>query len=204
MIEDTRVFLIGGPSHAGKSTVANRMASKLGWSHISTDSLARHPGRPWKNEFREVPAQVADHYKTLSASELVTDVIRHYDSMWPIIEALVQKHAGDPSTCRVVIEGSALLPERIASMPGDKTAAIWLTADGKLLCDRIKASSRYDGLSADERLLVEKFVARNDLYNRRIMNLLGHFRLASIDVGSAASLDELAEQCLTVLSKQTF
>ena len=47
MDEDTRVILIGGSSHTGKSTAAREIAGRLGWSHLSTDSLARHPGRPW-------------------------------------------------------------------------------------------------------------------------------------------------------------
>ena len=41
-----RVLLIGGPSHTGKSTLAETLAAELGWNHVSTDSMARHPGRP--------------------------------------------------------------------------------------------------------------------------------------------------------------
>ncbi len=39
-------ILIAGSSHVGKSTFAARLTKALGWSLISTDSLARHPGRP--------------------------------------------------------------------------------------------------------------------------------------------------------------
>ena len=42
---ELRVILIGGSSHVGKSTLAQSLASKLGWRYISTDSLARHPGQ---------------------------------------------------------------------------------------------------------------------------------------------------------------
>ncbi len=52
---DLRVILIGGSSNVGKSILAQSLALKLGWSHISTDSLARHPGRPWKAEPKTVP-----------------------------------------------------------------------------------------------------------------------------------------------------
>ena len=45
-----RVILIGGTSHAGKSTLGLSLAEKLGWDYLATDSLARHPGRPWKNQ----------------------------------------------------------------------------------------------------------------------------------------------------------
>ena len=42
---DIRVVLIGGTSNVGKSTVADEVAAKLGFERLSTDSLARHPGR---------------------------------------------------------------------------------------------------------------------------------------------------------------
>ncbi|MEL7245323.1 MAG: 2-phosphoglycerate kinase, partial [Cyanobacteria bacterium J06573_2] len=45
--DKTRIILIGGSSHVGKSTLAQSLANKLNWNYISTDKLARHPGRPW-------------------------------------------------------------------------------------------------------------------------------------------------------------
>ena len=50
-----RVVLIGGTSHVGKSTASELLAGTLGWAHVSTDSLARHPGRPWKPAPEKVP-----------------------------------------------------------------------------------------------------------------------------------------------------
>lgn len=44
-LKQTRVILIGGSSHVGKSTLAQYQAAKLGWNYRSTDKLARHPGR---------------------------------------------------------------------------------------------------------------------------------------------------------------
>jgi 2-phosphoglycerate kinase len=43
-----RVVLIGGTSNVGKSTVAQAVAERLGFEYLSTDELARHPGRPWR------------------------------------------------------------------------------------------------------------------------------------------------------------
>ena len=40
-------MLIGGTSHVGKSTLGKALASKLGWDCVATDSLGKHPGRPW-------------------------------------------------------------------------------------------------------------------------------------------------------------
>ena len=80
------------------------MAKRFGWRHVSTDSLgggegeaqlglARHPGRPWKTEARSaVPQHVSDHYLSLSVDELITDVMGHYEKVWPRIEQLVVSH----------------------------------------------------------------------------------------------------------------
>ena len=56
------VLLIGGTSHTGKTTLAQSLAQQLDRDCISTDSLARHPGRPWKISDKEVPSHVVDHY----------------------------------------------------------------------------------------------------------------------------------------------
>lgn len=58
-----KVILIGGSSHAGKSTVAESLAAKLGWSYLSTDRLAAHPGLPLR---RPEPVSVQTTCKTHS------------------------------------------------------------------------------------------------------------------------------------------
>ena len=73
-----RVVFIGGTSHVGKSTLAESLAARLGWTRISTDTLARHPGRPWRPAPEKVPDHVAEHYLSLSVNELLKDVLRHY------------------------------------------------------------------------------------------------------------------------------
>ncbi len=60
MASEIKVLLIGGTSHVGKSTLAARLASSLGWSTRSTDQLARHPGRPWRDDASPLPADVVE------------------------------------------------------------------------------------------------------------------------------------------------
>ena len=80
---------------------------------------------------------------------MIADVLRHYESVWPAVEALVHTHATDLSADLLIIEGSAILPERVAAMhndnPNDNIRAFWLTADSLLLSARIHAASRFDG-----------------------------------------------------------
>lgn len=202
-----RVFLIGGSSHAGKSIVAQSLASRLGWSYRSTDSgFAPHPGRPWQVkqfEEREVPKHVADHYLTLSADELITDVLRHYrDIVWPLVKDLVTSHATDPSTCRLILEGSAILPELVVTLTFNNTAAIWLSASNELFEQRIYGSSKYETKSPREKKMIDKFLERTWLYNERMVRNVKRLGLAVIDVENAATVEELAEMSLSELEKQ--
>jgi adenylate kinase family enzyme len=103
----SRIILIGGSSHVGKSTLAEFIAAKLGWQCISTDRLARHPGRPWKTDSAEIPSHVAEHYLSLSPDELIEDVLSHYKNLWPRIRSILTEHL-DRSTTGLVMEGSAL------------------------------------------------------------------------------------------------
>ena len=196
------VVLIGGASHTGKSMLAIAMAKRLGWSHVSTDWLARHPGRPWATPERDaVPVGVAKHYLSLSVDELVADVMRHYDGMWERIEGLVRTHVSDPSSERLVLEGSAVLPERVAAAGLDGGTALWLTADGGLLESRIHASSGFRQGTAAEKELIQKFVARNRRYNELVMEAVDRLRLTSIDVGTVSSMDELTERCIGLVAR---
>ena len=133
-----RVVLIGGSSHAGKSTVAESHGiAKLGWSYLSTDRLAAHPGRPWRRTPGEkVMDIVAEHYLNLTVDELMQDVLRHYrDNVWPKVEDLYSSPIAlgrPPFRLLVKLEGSALWPEfatmDIGLRQGGRT---WLTADDR-------------------------------------------------------------------------
>jgi 2-phosphoglycerate kinase len=203
MVEKHRVFLIGGSSHAGKSTLAQLLASQLGWSYRSTDKLARHPGRPWQARPKQVPEHVADHYLSLSADELITDVLRHYrDNVWPLIESIVTFHATDFSTDRLILEGSAILPELVVTLTPNSIAAIWLTASNEFFEQRIYSSSQYETKSPREKKMIDRFLERTWLYNERMMDTVRRLGLVSLDVENASDVNELTGKCLSELREQ--
>lgn len=195
----TRVLLIGGPSNVGKSTLAATLATRLGWHVIATDSLARHPGRPWATVTKAVPEHVAAHYTSLSIDELIADVVRHYGSMQPQIRALVAAHASDAATARLVMEGSALWPEFIAPLRSDSVAALWLTASDDLLRTRIYTASQIEQATPAEKLLIDKFVGRTLRYNAMMRGAVARLGLHSIHVDATTSVDELSQTCVAVL-----
>ncbi|MDE2705500.1 MAG: AAA family ATPase [Gemmatimonadota bacterium] len=193
---DLRVILIGGSSHVGKSTLADSLAAKLGWTQISTDKLARHPGRPWPEP---VPDHVAEHYLSLSVRELIEDVLHHYKvNVWPQVEAIVTEIATDTSKERIIVEGSALWPEFVATLDVANLAAVWLTASDAVFEQRIRAASQYRTKSQRERRIVDQFLKRSLLYNAQMMDSVREHGLVSMDV-NAASVDELTEKCLSLL-----
>jgi 2-phosphoglycerate kinase len=138
--DKTRIVLIGGSSHAGKSTLGRSLATKLGWNYRSTDKLARHPGRPWaNNQAQSIPAHVTNHYKSLSVDALLLDVLFHYKkNVLPQIEAIVHAHLSNLSGDCLVLEGSALYPQLIKHLVEEKSVlGIWLNVSDRLLQNRI-------------------------------------------------------------------
>lgn len=162
-----RVLLIGGSSNAGKSTVASILGARPGWTSWSTDKMARHPGRPWPVVGQPVKPHVAAHYGTFSQGELIRSVLTHYRNMEPLIRRLVENHRRDGD--RLVLEGSGLLPETVATFDMPDVGAIWLTARDDTFRARIHRESGYDGLDAQGRALVDAFVGRTLLYNRHML-----------------------------------
>lgn len=179
---ETKIILIGGTSHAGKSTFAQNLAVKLGWNYLSTDKLARHPGRPWIQENKKmIPEHVVEHYKNLSPEELFIDVISHYQkNVLPQAENIVNSQE------YLIIEGSALYPELVKNLVCENgVKAIWLTASEQFLRNRIYQESNFDNVGEDEKYLIEKFLQRTLLYNQRMMELVDNLGFMSIDVESA-------------------
>jgi len=195
-----RVVLIGGTSSVGKSSLAHVLATRLGWRCVSTDSLGRHPGRPWQVGDRQVPPHVARHYLARPAEDLTTDQLRHYERMWPVIESLVSAHACEHGPGRLSLEGSGVWPDRAVQVTGSRVAAIWLTASPGTLRERIYAASRYRELAGREQFLMDQFLRRTNLYNELMVSAVSRLGLALVDVDSLPSLDALAAQCFRLLS----
>jgi 2-phosphoglycerate kinase len=196
MTPDPRVILIGGSSHAGKSTLADQLAARPGWIASSTDHLGRHPGRPWRSAGEAVPAHVAAYYLELSTEAQLADVLRYYETLRPAIEALVRRHAEDESLPRLVLEGSALWPEWVAALTAPGVAAVWLTASPTQFEARILAESGHAFADARSRALIEAFLARTLAFDAILREAVGGLGAPMLQVDENPS----AEACLAALS----
>jgi len=196
---NTKVILIGGSSHSGKSALSESIAANLGWNRISTDTLARHPGRPWRPEPEKVPDHVAEHYLSLSVDELIVDVLHHYRvNVWPKVEEIVSSHIDGPSRAGLIIEGSALWPELVATLNFDNIAALWLTASEEVFRQRIRDESLYHSKSLRKRRMIDKFLERTLVYNAQMIEIANRHGFILVDV-QQSNLAELTQRCLSIL-----
>jgi 2-phosphoglycerate kinase len=194
-----RVILIGGTSHAGKSTLARRLADRLGWSALSTDSLARHPGRPWRPNLEPPPPHVAEHYGALDPEALIASVLTHYEGMWPIVRERIEARLADPDAGGLVLEGSALLPHLVATLGDPHIAALWLTAEAPLLAERMRRESDYDDRAPEGRALIDAFLERTERYDRLTIEAVRRLGLPVLVVTAGDAPDDVAGRALAVL-----
>lgn len=190
-----RVILIGGTSHAGKSTLAAAWGADLGWPVTSTDGLGRHPGRPWRDDGRPVAPHVVAHYHTLSDAELLEANLAHYRGMWPAILALIESALHEPSGGGLVIEGSGCWPDFIAALDDPRIGAVWLTADGRTISGRIRTECSYTTATPAARVLIDRFTARTLAYDRAMAARLLAHGLPMTAVGAHDTVSDVLARC---------
>ncbi|MEV0643778.1 hypothetical protein AB0I28_00805 [Phytomonospora sp. NPDC050363] len=198
-MRDVRVILIGGTSNVGKSTVARALAAELGFEYRSTDGMARHPGRPWHTPEWRVPPHVAEHYRTLTPEELTDAVFEHYERLWPRVAELAETNAADGPG--LVLEGSGVLPGRVAELTDPRVAAVWITADEDLIRARVHDASGHAAATEDERLQVAKFLARTTLYQSRMLKTVDALGLDRLHAGDRTPA-QLTEAVLAAVAEQ--
>lgn len=195
----TKAILIGGTSHVGKSTLGRFLADKLDWDYICTDSLAKHPGRPWVDAHPKVAKEhVTRHYKNLSVEMLLLDALSHYQQdVLPQVETLVKAYTSDLSSRCLLLEGSALYPRFVEHLINTKSVrGIWLTANDRFLQTRIYRASDFDNASLEEKDLIHKFLDRTLIYDRCVREELESLGFVPIDVEFVPTLEELTNKCL--------
>jgi 2-phosphoglycerate kinase len=194
-----RVILIGGTSHAGKSSLAREMAGRLGYEALSTDKLARHPGRPWRQADAPIPPHVIEHYATLAPEALITSVLQHYGRMWPMVRELIETRAADPAADGLVLEGSALWPEQAVAVLGEHAAGFWVHADEALIEARMRRESRYESAEPAERALIDAFLERTRRYQRLMLGAVARLGLPSLRVGQDEPIEAVADRARALI-----
>ena len=133
---DWFVFLIGGPSGVGKTTVAHQVAKRLGASWLQVDDLALALVRGG------LPIPDADSVPKFDAPG---GVLQRARALTPAIEVVIEHHVDLRD--RVVIEGDAILPSLLArpsvSVRSDRIRAVLLyEADETVLLENMESRMR--------------------------------------------------------------
>jgi len=189
----TRGLVIGGSSHCGKSTLAQRVSEALDWRVKSTDALGRHPGRPWPS----IPAPVEEFYETLSDDTIYWFLRVHHTNLWPLLARTIaeEKTAGGG----YVLEGSALRPENLATLNDAELRAVCLFADPEFLAERMKRASGYGQQDARQKRLIDKFITRSLRDSVELQEAAKAHDWWLIDVADATGLESATEQLIAEL-----
>ena len=200
-LDKIKVILIGGTSHTGKTTLGKAIAKSLNWDYIATDSLAKHPGRPWvSTNDKTVKKHVAEHYKNLSIPELVTDVLRHYArNVLPLVETLVQIYCSNSANQCLVIEGSALFPTLVKDLVArENVRGFFLVSNYSCLKNRVFANSNFYSVGKAKQYLIYKFLERTWFYNQLVINESKSLKFNYINVDFQTT-DCLVNKCLKAI-----
>jgi 2-phosphoglycerate kinase len=192
------VALIGGTSHVGKSTTAQALAARLGWACVSTDRMARHPGRPWSTAAFTLPDHVVEHYRRLTPEELTEAQLAHYRDMWPLVAERISAHVAEAAD-RLVLEGSGVLPGPVSRLGLAGVRAVWLTASPELIEARVRRESGFDAAPAATQAMIAKFIRRSQLYDAAVVGEVRRLGLPFVEVADGVGVDEVAAACRRVL-----
>ncbi|MCM5557569.1 AAA family ATPase [Pleomorphomonas sp. JP5] len=183
-----QAILIGGTSHVGKSTLADRLAERLGWARLSTDGLGRHPGRPWQ----DAPAPVLEFYERLSPETIHWFLGVHHENMWrqlrPMIEA--ERAAGRP----FVLEGAALRPAFVAPLLTTQVFGVLLHAPDAFLVERMRTAAAYETRGAAERVPIDAFIDRSLRENAALLAEAQEVGLRVVDASDAQAVADLVDE----------
>lgn len=190
MQQGCRIVLIGGTSHVGKSTLAAHLANALGCKTISTDQLARHPGRPWPI----IPRPVVDFYERLPAETIYWFLRVHHENMWPMLERMIDDHVRVGGN--LVLEGSALRPEYVAPVLSEAITGVCLCAPDAFLRLRMQAEAGYLKASDPDRSVMDKFIERSLQDNAEMCEAAQRHGLTLVDVSHEGAMDKLYQSLL--------
>jgi 2-phosphoglycerate kinase len=188
-------ILIGGSSHVGKTTFATRLSRALDRALVSTDGLARHPGRPWPS----IPPQVAEYYASLSHDTVHWFLKVHHENMWPRIGSIIDAYG--KSATPFVMEGSALRPDYVAGLDRDVVETVFLYADDDFLRARMMREAAHADATLPMASIIDKFIERSIRENREMLAAARDAGIACVDVAAPGSLDALHDALVATCSR---
>jgi 2-phosphoglycerate kinase len=199
-----RVILIGGAPMTGKTTVAHRLAARLGYGCLSTDDLGEalravttidsHP-----HLHPMAGYDYCEYYVTRSPDALIADVSREHHALWPAVQRVIHTHAtwGEP----LIMEGWSLWPERVAQLRLPSVRSLWFVAQEETLRERLVQAVEFYRGASDEVAMMRHYLARSFWYNAQLKEAVNTFGLTSIELPLRAPVHAIVAMCLEQLRR---
>lgn len=192
----TNLLLIG-TSHVGKSTCATSIGSAVGWPVISTDTLGRHPGRPWTG----VPDAVIEFYLRMSDDAIHWFLKVHHENMRPLIGEKIRaaRETGEV----FILEGAALRPEYLSDWKISEALAVCLHVEPNALRERIRTGGNYSQQGDEFKVAIEKFTERSIRENEALAEAAVKHNIRVVDVTDLNDADRLIKELASRLMAST-
>ena len=174
-------MLILGTSHVGKTRLATDLGAALGWPVVGTDTLARHPGRPWA----DAPPPVLEHFIALSEEAILWFLRTHHDNLRHRVSQVLARPGSQ------IVEGAALRPEYLAEWGVPAERALCLFSDPEVLRARIMAASRYEGQPTFVKRAIKGFVARSLAENTALAEAARAAGIACVDTSEFSRMPDV-------------
>jgi 2-phosphoglycerate kinase len=189
---------------SGKTTVAHRLAARLGYGCLSTDDLGEAMRAVTTTDSHPHLHPMAgygyrEYYVTRSPDALIADISREHRALWPAVQSVIRKHAtwGAP----IVMEGWSLWPERVAQLRLPSVRSLWFIAHEQTLHERMVKAGEFYGGASDEEAMIRHYLARSFWYNTRLKEAVKQFALTSIELPLRAPVHAIVEMCLEQLRR---
>jgi 2-phosphoglycerate kinase len=124
-----KVYLIGGAPRIGKSTIMQKAISQRPMHAVSTDAVrevlkgvlseADHP-ELFKSAIGQFDGEASILTMKNQPESLVSHYLRHFEVVWKSVNDLVVCNMNNERD--TIIEGTAILPHNVASLPYDNKA----------------------------------------------------------------------------------
>jgi 2-phosphoglycerate kinase len=190
------VFLIGGTPGAGKSTLANALASRLGLLSLSIDDLVTaavaittpesHPGL---HSMRHKP--YAEYFTNSTVERLKEDATARHEATWPMVAAVIKKHARwGPS---IVIDGWHMRPQWVAELNLDNVRSAWIVAAPDVLREREQQNTDFWQVSPEPERMYHNFLGRSLWYNTLIEEQAQQYKMTILYQGGTKSVEDFCQ-----------
>jgi len=197
-----RVFLIGGATGVGKTTLGCALAARIGVSSVTIDDLmtvARtvtspelHPGLYLFHGMSYV-----DYFTNGTLTQFQHDAERQHAAVWPFVKKLILKHF-DWTTVPLVLDGWHLRPHRVVELDRDVVDASWLIIEPAVLIERERQNTEFASQSPSPEKMFQNFVERSLWFNDLVRAEAEECGLNVLHQDGRSTVDDL---CEVVLSK---